>query len=306
MQVSKCNIAYCTPTTQSIYFCDMQTAGFLNCNGKIYKADKLLISPNNRSFRYGDGFFETMKMVNEKIVLAEYHFERLFASLETLQFEKPVYFTAGYFKEKITELAKKNNHQKLARIRLTIFRGDGGLYDPENHFPNYIIQSWEMNAANNLLNENGLVIDIYSDAKKICDNFSHIKSNNYLHYAMAALWAKKNKLNDALLLNPYDGIADATIANLFIVKDGVVKTPALTEGCVSGVMRKYLLKCLRSENIPVEETKITVEALREASEMFLTNAAYGIRRVKTCGNTNFRLQLAGMIYNKFVLPLFNV
>ncbi len=282
----------------------MADAGFLNYNGKICRADKLLISPNNRSFRYGDGCFETIKMIRGKMILEEYHFERLFASIEHLQFEKPNFFNPQYLKEQVVEIAKKNYHDKLARIRLMVFRGNGGLYDPENHFPNFLIQTWELNPANNALNENGLVIDIYKDARKVCDRFSHIKSNNYLPYAMAALWAKKNKLNDALLLNPYNNIADATIANVFIVKDGIIKTPALTEGCVGGVMRRYLLQCMRNKNMPVEETSITVDDLQQAQEIFLTNAGYGIRWVKGCGKGNYVLQTAAILFNKFVDPLY--
>mgnify|MGYP001453113959 CR=1 FL=1 len=138
----------------------MADAGFLNYNGKICRADKLLISPNNRSFRYGDGCFETIKMIRGKMILEEYHFERLFASIEHLQFEKPNFFNPQYLKEQVVEIAKKNYHDKLARIRLMVFRGNGGLYDPENHFPNFLIQTWELNPANNALNENGLVIDV--------------------------------------------------------------------------------------------------------------------------------------------------
>ena len=282
----------------------MADAGFLNYNGKIYRADKLLISPNNRSFRYGDGCFETIKMIRGKMILEEYHFERLFTSIEHLQFEKPNFFNPQYLKEQVVEIAKKNYHDKLARIRLMVFRGNGGLYDPENHFPNFLIQTWELNPANNVLNENGLVIDIYKDARKVCDRFSHIKSNNYLPYAMAALWAKKNKLNDALLLNPYNNIADATIANVFIVKDGIINTPALTDGCVGGVMRRYLLQCMSNKNMPVEETSITVDDLQQAQELFLTNAGYGIRWVKGCGKGNYVLQVAAMLHSKFVDPLY--
>ncbi|QEC66579.1 hypothetical protein FRZ67_04435 [Panacibacter ginsenosidivorans] len=281
----------------------MQANQYLHHNGKIYKADKLLISPNNRSFRYGDGFFETMKMINGKIILADYHFERLFTSLELLQFEKPNYFSPNYLKTQIEELAKKNYHSKLARVRLMIFRGDGGLYDPENHFPNHLIQTWELNPSNNILNENGLVVNIFKDARKACDNYSHVKSNNYLSYAMAALWAKKKQLNDALLLNSYDRITDATIANIFIIKDGIVKTPALSEGCISGVMRRHLLKCLHEENIPVEEAKIEPEELLQASEVFLSNGVYGIRWIKSCGNSNYTNTLAALFHKKFVTTL---
>lgn len=285
------------------YICCMHSNQYLHYNGKMYSADKLFISPNNRSFRYGDGFFETMKMINGKVILADYHFERLFASLELLQFEKPNYFTAGYLMEHIEALAKKNYHTKLARIRLMIFRGEGGLYDPENHFPNHLIQTWELNPSNNILNENGLVVDIFKDARKACDNYSHVKSNNYLPYVMAALWAKKNHLNDAILLNSNNRIADATIANLFIIKDGIVKTPALTEGCVSGVMRRHLLSCMRKENIPVEETAIEADELLQASEVFLSNGIYGIKWVKSCSNNNYTKQIAALLHKKFIATL---
>lgn len=286
--------------------CETLYRMFLNQNGKIIKETTASISPNNRSFRYGDGFFETMKMVDAKILLADYHFERLFASLALLQFDAPNFLTADYLQAQILELAKRNYHNKLARIRLTIYRGDGGLYDPQNMFPNYLIQTWDLNPANNLLNENGLVLDIFTDAVKACDRFSQVKSNNYLGYAMAALWAKQQHVNDAILLNPYQRIADATIANVFIVNDGVVQTPSLQEGCVNGVMRRHLLTQLRTHSMPVEETTITVEALLQAQELFLTNGIYGIRWVKQLQNSNYTNALSGLLHKQFVKSLLYV
>ena len=267
------------------------------------RSDQLLISPDNRSFRYGDGFFETIKVCKGKLVLANYHMERLFTSLDLLQFAPPVYFTPEYITEQVLALASKNDHQKLARIRITIFRGEGGLYDEQNHFPNHIIQSWELNPANNQLNENGLILDFFRDARKVCDHYSGVKSNNFLSYAMAALWAKQQKLNDAILLNPYDRVADATIANVFMVKDGIVKTPALTEGPVNGVMRKHILYSLRKMDISVEETSITGEDLSEASEIFLTNAIYGIRWVKQLGKNGFTNSFSKKLHKDCVANL---
>lgn len=275
----------------------------MNLNGVIVSAEKPAISADNRSFRYGDGSFETMKALNGQIIHAKEHFERFFASLELLQFDKPNYLTAAYLTEHISKLLQQNGHTKLARIRLTLFRGNGGLYDAENHFPNYIIQTWNLNESNNKLNENGLVIDVYKDARKVCDHFSHLKSNNYLSYAMAALWAKKNHLNDAILLNPYDKIADATIANVFIVQDGMIKTPSVTEGCVNGIMKNYLLHCLGEENILVEETSIKIDDVLNAQEIFLTNSIYGIKWVRQCGNSNYALQTAAVLHKKFIEPL---
>lgn len=123
---------------------------------------------------------------------------------------------------------------------------------------------------------------------------------------MGAMWAKKQKLNDVILLNSFGRVADATIANVFIVKDGLVKTPALTEGPVNGVMRRYLLEMMRHENIPVEEGQITLEELEQASELFLTNSVYGIRWVKQLGKTGYSHQLAYLLHKQFVAPLLGV
>ena len=130
---------------------------YLFYNGQILNNDKPLITADNRGFKYGDGLFETMKLMDGNIRLGNYHFERLFTGLQLLQFDLPSYFTVEYLTKLITELCNKNQHT-IARIRLTVFRGNGGLYDPENHFPNCIIQSWPLQNANLQLNENGLVI----------------------------------------------------------------------------------------------------------------------------------------------------
>jgi branched-subunit amino acid aminotransferase/4-amino-4-deoxychorismate lyase len=184
-----------------------------------------------------------------------------------------------------------------------IFRGDGELYGEENNFPNYIIQTWERNETCNQFNKDGFVIDVFKDSRKACDNYAHVKSNNYLPYIMGALWTKKNKLNDAIILNSYNSIADTTIANIFILKDGIIKTPALTEGCVNGVMRRHLLKCMREEGMPVDETAISIEDVLQASEIFLTNAAYGIRWVKQCGRSEYNQAIAGTLYKIFITPI---
>ncbi len=273
---------------------------YVNQNGKIIKETTASISVNNRSFRYGDGCFETMKVIDNKLLFANYHFERLFASLALLQFELPNYFTPDYLHQQVLAITQKNYHQKLARIRLMIYRGDGGLYDPQNHFPNFLIQTWDLNPANNKLNENGLIVDVFSDAVKHADTYSAIKSNNYLGYAMAALWAKKQHINDAILLNPFNRVADATIANVFIIKDGIVKTPFLSEGGINGVMRRNLLEKLPLIAIQIQETTLTVEDLLEADELFLTNSIYGIRWVKRLKEKEYGNNMTALIFNKII------
>src|SRR5450631_159056 len=188
---------------------------FFIYNNKFYPANTPVISSGNRSLRYGDGLFETMKIIKGKIINKEFHFERLFNGLALLQFDLPQNFSSIFLEKKINGLVKKNKHSASARIRLMIFRGDGGIFDPENLHPNYIIESWSL-LTEVQLNENGLIVDVFPDAKKSCDSFSNLKSNNYLPYVMAGLYAKKNKINDCVVLNSFGRVCDSPIANIFI------------------------------------------------------------------------------------------
>lgn len=269
---------------------------YLIYNGQLLRNDKPLLTADNRGFRYGDGLFETLRVTNGNIKLAQYHFERLFNGLHLLQFELPPFFNSQYLSDQIKLLCNKNGHSS-ARIRLAVFRGNGGVFDPENHFPNTIIQSISLPDEGFMLNENGLVTGIYSTATKNADVFANLKSNNYLPYTMAALYSKQQQWNEALLLNNAGRICDATIANVFIVKKDKIFTPALTEGCVAGVMRRWLIEQLPSAGYVIEKTQITVGDILQADEMFLTNAIKGIRWVQQCDKSKYNNRIVKAIYN---------
>lgn len=261
---------------------------FCNYNGKIIKEATELISPNSRGFRFGDGVFETLKSKDYKIYFAEDHFNRFINGLKTLDFKVPRQFTVGNLTKQIDDLLKKNNHNRMARVRLTAFRGDGGLYDEISETPNYLIQTWALPDDIGKWNENGLVLGICTGLKKSCDSLSNLKHNNFLHYVMAAKQAKKNKWNDAVMLNSFDRVCDTTIANIFLIKNEVVYTPALQEGCVAGIMRKNILKQLAINKVPIVEKEISVNELMEADELFLTNSIYNIRWVQNIGNKKYK------------------
>jgi len=288
-----------------IYFNSALVLFYFRCmssicfNGKILPADEPALLVSNRGYRYGDGLFETIKVTNGQVLLECYHFERLFSGLSLLRFEIPGLFTKEKISREIIQLCKKNGTEKLGRVRLSVFRGNGGLYD-EDKTLQYVIESWPLNESANKLNENGLVIDIFPDAEKSCDKFSNLKSANFLPYSMAAQYAKENKLNDCLVLNNSGGIADSTIANLFIIKNGVVLTPGLEEGCVSGVMRRHLLTQLKSAGIDVNETTVTASDIKNADEIFLTNAINGIRWVRQFRDITYTNKQTAQIYKQIV------
>lgn len=251
--------------------------GYFVHNGQLFREGKAVISPDNRSFRYGDGLFETIRVLNEQIVFKQLHFERLIRGMKLLRFDVPDFFTAAQMEADIMALCKKNRIEKDAVIRLVVFRSDGGLYDLDNMRPNYIIQSMQLPAAKS--NVEGIQVDVYPDATKACNLFSEVKSNNFLPYVMGVLFAKQQGLADALILNQHGRVAESTISNIFWIKDSIIYTPPLTEGCVAGVARKFLLQQLPAQGYKVEEKPLEITALLQADEVFLTNVIKGVRPV---------------------------
>ena len=268
---------------------------FFIYNNKFYPANTPVISSGNRCLRYGDGLFETMKMVGGVIINKDYHFERLFNGLSVLQFDIPKNFNPAFLEKKINELVKKNKHLVLARIRLMTFRGNGGIFDPEDLNPNFIIESWPL--TNSIaLNENGLTVDVFPGAKKSCDSLSNLKSNNYLPYVMAGLFAKKNRLNDCILLNSFDRVCDSAIANVFVVKKNKIYTPPLTEGCVAGVMRRWMLEKFNLKKYGIIERNLSVNDILNADEFFLTNSIYNMRWVSSFKERKYSNAISKEIY----------
>lgn len=277
---------------------------FLNFNGKLLPANSLLISPDNRSFRYGEGLFETIRFQNGEIPLWNYHWNRLSSSLPQLHFEVPLHFTESVLKQAITALVQKNRCTEAARIRITFFKGEGGLWEPPSTPFNYLIQCWPLERKDVFLNENGLIAGVFESSRKICDPYSNLKSGNYQLYLLAAQFAKQQKWNEALVLNEHRRICDATIANVFIVKQNRVITPQQSEGCVSGVMCSYLLETATKQGLDLVQSTVTTEELLQADEVFLTNAM-GIRWVKEIGDKNFKNNTAAFLFHSVIKPLFS-
>jgi branched-chain amino acid aminotransferase len=261
---------------------------YLIHNGKYFSSEEKIINADNQSYRYGDGLFETMKMIKGEILLAEYHFMRLFKGLEVLKYNIPKLFKPDLLIEQIKTLAQKNGCGKAARVRLSVSRGRGGLYDGDNKL-DYIVECMPLNTSVNGLNENGLIIGLFEDAKKSCDLFSNLKSANYLPYVMAA---------------QYGRVCDATIANVFWIKDRNIFTPPLSEGCVDGVMRRHLLQMSGGTVKEIEEKVCPVADIENADEIFLTNAMYGIRWVKQFENKIFGNSIVSELYGRIINPLF--
>jgi branched-chain amino acid aminotransferase len=242
-------------------------------------AGEAILTAQSRAFRYADGIFETMLVQNGRIRLDTYHFDRLTAGVHLLEFNASPALEPGQLTHQILQLCDRNGHAHLARVRLVVFRGEGGLFDPDDQPPHFVIESWPLTEDQLRFNDKGLMIGVFPHGRKACDSLANLKSDNFLLYALGARYARAHRLDDCLILNTYERFADSCIANLFYTRGRTVYTPPLSEGCVAGVMRRFLLHRLTVWGFPVAEQPVTRGDLDDADEIFLTNALKGIQWV---------------------------
>ncbi len=252
---------------------------FVNFNGNIVEAGQPIFTAANRAFRYGDAVFETIRLMNGEILFFEKHLARLSRSMELLGMNSHDDLTFHNLYLSIRHLDQVNNLKGNGRIRLEVFRNDGGLYTPQSNNVSYLIEVSNLSNRSFQLNDSGLKIDLYTDIKKPVSRLSNLKSSNALYYVMAGLFKNKSNSGDCLVMNTDGRIAEAISSNIFLLEDNIFYTPSLDEACVAGIMREVLIQHLRDQGKQVVEKGINVDDLLKADEIFLSDVIHGIRWV---------------------------
>ncbi|HWJ90547.1 MAG TPA: aminotransferase class IV, partial [Flavisolibacter sp.] len=174
-------------------------------------ADQPLFTSSNRSFKWGDGIFETVRVSDSHILLQSFHFDRLFQSLQILGMKNTLSMEPQTLAQNILALCKENACSAAARVRLTVWRN-------ENNDADHLIEAWPLATAIGQWNNKGLSIGIYPFARKSQDAFANLKTANYLPYVLADLYAAGEGLDEAIVLNGQNKIADASKANIFLIR----------------------------------------------------------------------------------------
>jgi len=255
---------------------------FINFNGEIVPADTKLLTTANRAFKYGDGLFESMRMMKGQLKFAGLHADRLQRGMKALKIDGYSQMDAWFLKDMAEELAARNK-TRHGRIRLTVYRDAEGLYTPSVNKMGYCMELQPIDEPRYFLNGKGLIMDIFTDLPKPTNYLSNIKTCNSLTYVMAGIFKAQNKLDEVFLLNQNGFLCEAGSSNVFVWYQDHLYTPALSEGCVEGVMRQVIIDIARKNNIAVTEAQISPDILYEADEVFLTNAARGIQSVMGYG-----------------------
>ncbi|MDO4229389.1 MAG: aminotransferase class IV [Capnocytophaga sp.] len=253
----------------------------INHNGILLKSDEKIMQVENRAFKYGDAVFDTLKYTNQKLLFWEEHYLRLMAGMRILRMEIPISFTMEFIENEILKLIKSNELENSpARVRITIFRQNGGLYAPHSNEVDYIIETDKLTSPFYELNDAPYEVELFKDFYIQADLLANVKHTNKLVNIIGSIFAKENHYQNCILLNNNKNIASTLNGNLFLVTGNTLKTPPLSDGCLNGITRKILLKTLsKIPDIEVIETSISPFELQKADELFITNSIVGIQPI---------------------------
>lgn len=278
----------------------------INFNGELVSNSKASLEVVNRGFAYGDALFETIRVNGEKLLFWEDHYFRLMASMRIMRMEIPMNFTMEYLENQILTTIKSHGLPKsqAVRVKLSVYRDSPGLYTPESNRIGFFIVIKKVNTpfySLNDLQDESYRVELFKDHLMANDLLSTLKTNNRALNVLAGIYASENDYANLLLLNTEKKIVEAINGNFFMIKENIIKTPSLKDGCINGVFRKKLLEILgKNKDFIVEESSISTFELQKADELFITNVISGITNI-----SNYRKKSYKNTVSKKIVGLLN-
>ena len=174
-----------------------------------------------------------------------------------LRMEIPQHLNIEFLENEIIKTLKASSLFEFnSRVRLSLYRSDGGFYLPTNRSLEYLIEVDKLIEKPLILNNSGLVIDVFHDHYKPNQTISNLKGGNSLVSVLSSIFADENDLNEAIILNLESNICETTASNIFIVTDKHLITPPLSSGCVNGIVRKQIVENASLWGYSIEEKNI--------------------------------------------------
>jgi branched-chain amino acid aminotransferase len=272
----------------------------INFNGDLLDESSSKISVQNRGYQYGDALFESIRVINSKIIFWEAHYFRLMSSMRLLRMNIPMEFSPEFLEEEILNTLKANNlESKPTKVKININRKQGGLYYPENRNVDYIISSESIDHPFFILPKDSYEIELFKDHYVNSGLLSTLKTNNKIINILASIYARENGYQNCLLLNEKKSVVEFSNGNIFLVKDHKIKTSPLSEGCLKGIVREKLIEIIKkSDEFELIEESISPFELQKADEMFMTNAITGIRPVTKYRKKEYGFEVSGKLIGK--------
>ena len=273
----------------------------ININGSIIETNEASLSVHNRGLTYGDAVFETIK-VNNRPLFWESHYFRLMSSMRILRMEIPMNFTIEFLEKQIMDLLKAINlNSKSYKVKLIVYRSEGGLYNPDSRDIEYIITAMPLAKDIYVLNESKYEIELFKDYFVAPNLLSSIKTNNKVLNVIGSIFAQENNYQNCLILNTNKNVIEALNGNVFLLMNNIVKTPPLSDGCLKGVLREQVIKIISDlDHYTVQEVTISPFELQKADAIFITNVIQGIICV-----TNYRKKTYSDDFARELINLLN-
>lgn len=228
----------------------------------------------DRGVSLGEGLFETMRVKGGKVVALELHWHRLSESAKAIEIQLPLTFNELQI---ITNKLINANSLMTAGLRLTLTSGLAmrGLVADIEHTGSYLLESFALPDVNRW--QRLCFSSIYAEPT---NPLSRIKSLSYLERVLVKREAVKLGFDDGLQLTRAGNISETSSANFFIVKQGSILTPPLSDGVLPGITRKRLIRFCLKNKIPIQEHSIDKELIYTADGAFISNALIGLIKVQ--------------------------
>jgi branched-chain amino acid aminotransferase len=263
----------------------MQKEQLIYLNGRFVEKSKAVVSVFDHGLLYGDGVFEGIRVYNGSVFRLVDHVDRLYDSAKSIHLRIPL--TKHEMTEAVLETLRRNRLRD-AYIRLVVTRGAGDLgVDPSLcKAPTLFIIAEPMASALGPKEPKVVKLIMSSVRRDSVAATSHeIKSLNYLNSILAKVEASNAGADDAILLDPRGFVSEASVTNIFLVKDGKISTPSSAAGILHGITRARIISLCSDLGLPLQERDVTPFDLVTADEVFLAGTKSEILAVGAISGT---------------------
>lgn len=257
----------------------------ISFNGVLTDADDKIFSSRSRIYKYGDGFFESIKVIQKRPQLFDLHYQRIQRASTLFHLPLNDKWTQAYFEDQIELLCLKNGWVN-ARCRILFYRESEGFYAPERNKCGFLIEMSESN-GHYPINDKGLKLGEYGLILKPSNFLSFFKPLSAIQYVLAGIYATENGFDSVILYNESGYVTEAFNANIFLIQGEEIITPALSQYCIDGVMRQYIIQKLKHLGYIIREQEVSEEDLLMADEVFISNATRGITWVESYKDSHY-------------------
>jgi branched-chain amino acid aminotransferase len=245
-------------------------------DGDVVELDAARISPLDHGLVVGDGVFETLRVYDGVPFAWRRHYERLVSSGDGLGLTIPA---SARLRDAVAAVLDANELRD-ARVRMTV---TGGPAPPGssrgNAAPTVFVVASPLALPEGMAHV--VVVPWVRNERGAC---AGLKTVSYAENVRALAYAEARGADEAIFANTRDELCEATGSNVFVVRDGVARTPPADSGCLLGVTRALLI-----EMGEAKEAVLTLDDLRDADEAFLSSTIREVQPIATVDGRELRM-----------------